>query len=95
MEFISPEAGIRYGISILGYLFVLVFGGAVVSVAGMVLVVETLQSSAGGEVNLTLVGVGLLLWVNGALTVLAGVFGLLYKVVVDGVATAIDEAQSR
>lgn len=90
MEHVSALNGIKYGFSIMGYLFVVVFVGAAISAIGFFLVVDTLDTTA-QQPDLPILVVGLTLWICGGFTAIAGLLGMIYKVIVDGVATAFQE----
>lgn len=91
MEYVPALDGVKYGFTLVAYLFVVIVLGAAIATVGFLLIRHGLESGLGQNADYGLVFAGLALGIGGGLTLLAGVMGMLYKVIVDGVATAFDE----
>lgn len=75
--------GIRYGIGLIKYILLVAAGGVLISAVGM-------SMADGGDQ-----AAGLLVAVLGTLVVWAGMLGLLYKVIADGVERGVSVANGR
>jgi hypothetical protein len=89
MAAVSVIDGVKYGFVLLGY-FIAVFltGGVILGIGAAV--------SAGGTNgnDAAFVVVGGLLALVGGLVVLAGLFGVLYKIIADGVGRGIESSMA-
>jgi hypothetical protein len=69
MANVDPVQGVKYGFQLMGYVSAVIFGGVLIIYIGV---------ESEGEL-------GLLIALLGALTINAGLVGILYKVIADGV----------
>jgi hypothetical protein len=88
MTAVGVLSGIKYGFVLLGY-FIAVFlvGGVILGIG----VAIASGGTTGGDT--ALLAVGAVLSVIGGLIVYAGVFGVLYKIIADGVKRGIESAR--
>lgn len=82
----SVAEGIAYGYRMMGYYIAVVVLGQLGLGVGVGLIGSGLDVGYRADPNWVTVAVGVVIAVAGALTVLAGFFGAIYKLIVDGVA---------
>lgn len=94
MTSVSVTEGIVYGYKIMGYFIGVIIVGQLISFVGFTLIERGTDVGIGADPNWFLVFVGIIFLIFGILTVFAGSFGALYKLIADGVAKGREMAPS-
>lgn len=92
MNTVSIGEGIQYGFKIMSYYIAVILIGNLISLVGFLLLGAGMDAGIGESPNWLLVLLGLVFLIGGLLTVFAGIFGAVYKLIADGVARGVRTA---